>query len=501
MKIISAEQTRALDAHTIDQEPIASIDLMERASATFVNWFVDKFGEPVTPVIIFCGPGNNGGDGLAIARMLHHKGYEVEVVLCQISKNTSDDYQINLGRLPKKDTILIATLEQEAAFPNLPERAIIIDAIFGSGLNRPVEGYWGGLLQYLSQTAQGPKISVDIPSGMFADQPTTGISFQADYTFSFELPKLGFFFAENFHRVGQWQARSIGLDPEFIKDLPSEYFFLDGALAKSLWRPRSKFAHKGHFGHALLICGSYGKIGAAVLATKACLRSGVGLLTTHIPQCGYDIMQTTVPEAMVSVDLGTHYFSSVPDLESYRSIGIGSGLDKQPESRTALRQVLEKKEEELVIDADALNIISKEKWQRLIPPNSILTPHPKEFERLFGPSSNSFERMKLAQQKAQELQVYIILKGAHTLIVCPDGLAFFNSTGNPGMATAGSGDVLTGIVTSLAAQGYSPKEAALLGVYLHGRAGDLAAAEKGTEALIAGDLVDYLGAAFKSLMK
>jgi hydroxyethylthiazole kinase-like uncharacterized protein yjeF len=499
MKIITAEQTRQLDAYTIKHEPIPSIDLMERAASTFAKWFIEKYQEAVIPVVIFCGPGNNGGDGLAIARMLHHKGYEVKVVLCQISKNTSEDYNINLERLPKKDTILVELLEKGDDLPSLPGSAIIIDALFGSGLNRPVEGYWGKLLQHLNEAEGCTRISVDIPSGMFADQPTEGISFEAHLTFSFELPKLGFFFPENFHRVGQWEARSIGLDQGFIGELTTEQYYLDEAMAKKIWRPRNKFDHKGHFGHALLICGSYGKMGAAVLAARACLRSGAGLLTVHIPQCGYTTMQSSLPEAMASVDLGTHYFSSVPDLSPYKAIGIGSGLDKQSESRTALRQVLEKTEIPLVLDADALNIIAEENWQTLIPGHSILTPHPKEFERLFGPSAHSFERLELAKQKAKQLQLYIILKGAHSLIVCPDGRVYFNSTGNPGMATAGSGDVLTGMVTSFMAQGYSPQDAALFGVYLHGLAGDLAAKEIGLEAMIAGDLVAHIGEGYKRL--
>ncbi len=496
MKIITAQQTHELDAYTIKKDDIPSIELMERASKTFVKWFEKQFPDLLMPVFICCGPGNNGGDGLAIARLLHHKGYIVELILFHITDNTSEDYNINLERLPKRDTIAVQTLEKDADFPRIPEGSIVIDAIFGSGLNRPVEGYWEDCLQQLNQLKEVIRVSVDIPSGMFADKHTEGTSFQADYTFSFELPKQGFFFPENFHRVGRWVARSIGLNKDFLEQLPSTSYYVDQAMAQSLLKHRSKFDHKGHYGHALLICGSYGKVGAAVLSGRGCLRSGVGLLSIHAPQCAYNILQTSIPEAMISVDFGTHYFSSLPDLKPYKGIGVGSGLDKQSESRTALRQLLDKTTLPLVIDADALNIIAEEKWHELIPPNSILTPHPKEFERLFGPSNDGFERMELARQQAEKYQIYIILKGAHTMVASPDGNCYFNATGNPGMATGGSGDVLTGVITSLFAQGYDPQTAAILGVFLHGRAGDLAAREIGEEALIAGDIVDYLGRAF-----
>jgi len=499
MKIITAQQTHELDAYTIEKEPIPSIDLMERASYKFVRWFVTKFKDLLRPVVIFCGPGNNGGDGLAIARLLHHKGYIVEVVICKISDNTSEDFDINLGRLPQKDTVMVRYLEKGEEFPGFPPQGIIIDAIFGSGLNRPVEGYWAGLLEHLNGMEEVERVAVDIPSGMFADQLTESVSFRAHFTFSFELPKLGFFFPENFQRVGHWEVRSIGLSQEYLQQLSSPNEYVDEQMAKSLLRRRGKFDHKGHYGHALLICGSYGKVGAAVLASRACLRSGAGLLSIHAPQCAYTILQTTIPEAMVSVDLGTHFFSQAPELDKYKGIGIGSGLDKEQESRTALAQLLEKTEKPLVIDADALNIIAEEKRHEDIPKNSILTPHPKEFERLFGPSKNGFERMELARKKAKEHQLHIVLKGAHTMTACPDGTCYFNGSGNPGMATGGSGDVLTGVITSLVAQGYAPKSAAIFGVYLHGRAGDLAVEGIGEEALIAGDIVDFLGKAFLSM--
>lgn len=499
MKVLSADQIRALDKYTIKHEPIASIDLMERASKTFVQWFTGKFTSLQKPVFIFCGPGNNGGDGLAIARLLHFQSYEIKVFLCKISDQLSADNQENLKWLPRFESITVEELPEGAPMPGLPDDCLVIDAIFGSGLNRSVEGYWAKLLEWLNKQ-KVTRIAVDIPSGMFADNMTEGTSLSAHYTFSFELPKLAFFFPENQDRLGHWLVQSIGLHPEKIRQSDTNHYYLTSEMAKGLIRYRPKYGHKGTFGHALLIMGSYGKMGAAILATTACLRSGVGLASVHIPKCGYEIMQISVPEAMASVDIHKYYVSDIPVLKHYDAIAIGCGLDQKESSIQAIQVLLGKAKKPLIIDADAINILGQHpEWHKYIPRGSILTPHPKEFERMFGSSDHQLQRLELQRKKAKELQVVIVLKGAHTSIVTPDGDCFFNSTGNPGMGTGGSGDVLTGIITGLLAQGYSSEEAAILGVYVHGLAGDLAAEELEHESLIARDLVDYLGKAFKHL--
>lgn len=496
MKILSASQTRALDAYTIEHEPITSIDLMERASLTFVNWFVKQFPSTEKTVYIFCGIGNNGGDGLAVARLLQQRFYTVEIYCCAISEKLAPDFETNLSRLPKRADIPIYNIQAEDDFPRLQEQGIIIDAIFGSGLNRAVEGYWAKLILWLNQQSL-TKVAIDIPSGLFADQHTAGTSIQADYTFSFELPKLAFFFPENQNRLGSWHFQSIGLNQDFIQQTESTYFYVNHNLAKSLLRKRQKFDHKGTFGHALLIMGSYGKVGASILAAKACLRTGAGLVSVHAPKCAYEILQISIPEAMVSLDEEQFVFSKSPNLEAYSTLGIGCGLGQDNKSASALKQTLSNWKKPMLLDADALNLLSQNKdWYTLLPENSILTPHPKEFERLFGSSSNHFERFALQQKMAQTLKCIIILKGANTCIALPDGTCYFNTTGNPGMATAGSGDVLSGIIVALLAQAYLPFEAAILGVYLHGLAGDLAAEELGQASLIAGDLVKYLSTAF-----
>ena len=498
MKILSASQIRELDQFTIQQEPIKSIDLMERAAQTFVQWFVGLFPDTDRPIHIYCGPGNNGGDGFAIARMLYQRFYPVEVFLCQISPHLSRDCAENLERLPRDQAIPMTRISKDKVFPLDDQKAILIDALFGSGLNRSLEGYWAELIEQLN-TAYPTRVAIDLPSGVFADQSTTGVSIRAHYTFSFELPKFAFLFPENNHRVGSWAFRSIGLATAFIEKCACNNFYMTLDFIRQLYRSRGKYDHKGTFGHALLIVGKYGSMGAGILASHAALRSGVGLLTIHVPKSAVEILQISIPEAMVNVDPHPHFFTNVPELDKYASIGIGCGLGTQMESRKALVDLLKKTKQPMVLDADALNIIALEKCHHLIPANSILTPHPKEFERLFGSSKNDFDRNDLQRKMASKHQCYLILKGAHTCIADPEGNCYFNSTGNPGMATAGSGDVLTGILTALLAQGYAPHAAVLLGVFLHGKAGDFAAEQQSQEAMIASDIIQQLGAAFKQI--
>jgi len=501
MKIFSADQIRKLDAYTIQHEPISSIDLMERAAMAFCQWFVQQFPDRNKEIHIFCGPGNNGGDGLAIARMLGKDFYEVKTYLLRLSPNLSPDAAENLRRLNHfEGNNKTVELTENDAFPEVPNNSIVIDAIFGSGLNKPLSPYLAGHISDLNQHP-ATKIAVDIPSGMFADQHTEGISFHADWTFSFEFPKRAFFYAENQHRVGNWVYESIGLHPDFIENEPTPYFLMDEKRTKQLIRQRHRHDHKGSFGHALLVAGSYGKIGAAVLAARACYRSGAGLVTVHAPKCGYEILQIAIPEAMVSVDGHQYAVTSFQEeLSRYKAIGVGCGIGTNDMTAHALADLLGRTTVPVVLDADALNLLAGHPdFFKILPKNSILTPHPREFERMFGPSANDFERNDLQMKKAQELGVFLILKGANSSIATPDGQCFFNNTGNPGMATGGSGDVLTGILTGLLAQGYSPLEACQLGVYLHGLAGDLAMNDLQQEALLAGDITSHLGRAFKKL--
>lgn len=499
MKILSARQIRQADHYTIEHEPVASIDLMERASVAFTNWFALKFPLPQPSVHVLCGKGNNGGDGLAIARLLSERGYSVNVYIIEAFERSTPDFKTNLQRLSTLAHVPVRSVQTADDLPVFGAEELLIDAIVGSGLQAPLQGVLKGLVEYINECGNRV-IAVDLPTGLNGDGPTEGVCIYAQYTFSFETPRLAFFFAENYHRVGEFAYASIGLDANFIQNQSTPYHYIDQSLITSFLKKREKFAHKGVFGHALLIAGSYGKMGAAILATKACLRVGVGLATVHIPTCGYDVMQTAVPEAMVSLDEDPYIFTRVYDLYKYSVLAIGCGLSTKNKTRNALCYVLKNIETPTILDADALNILAQSPdWLEYIPPGSILTPHAKEFERLFGKIERDFERNEVQRQKSQELGVYIILKGANTCITTPQGECYFNSTGNPGMGTAGSGDVLTGILAGLLAQGYTELQSCLLGVFLHGLAGDLAAQALSQEALMAGDILDYMGKAFLAL--
>lgn len=498
IKLFNAAQIRQWDAYTIRQEPVASIDLMERASAVFTDWFVAQFPLKNT-VLAFCGPGNNGGDGLAVARMLAERRYSVRVFCCQEDTNRSEDNLVNLDRLRQFPAVPIQFIYPGDPLPDIDRQTILLDALFGSGLNRPLSGFWAQLIEHLNRSG-APIAAVDIPSGLFPDAPSEGKRIRATFTLSFERPKLAFLMAENQEETGIWLYKSIGLSKAFESITPSSNYLTLRENVKKILRRRKKHDHKGIFGHTLLVTGSYGKMGAAVLCAGGALRSGVGLVTVHIPGCGYPILQGAVPEAMVVADRNPNLVSNVEFTEVYKSVAWGPGLGTGEATMEALQQFIRTATCPLVLDADALNILAQHpEWLDMLPEGTILTPHPKEFERLFGETKNSFERHELQREQAWKRKLLIVLKGAFTCIATPQGECHFNSTGNPGMATGGSGDVLTGILAGLLAQGYPPVEASLLGVYLHGLAGDLAAEDLGQEALTAGDIGRYLGKAFRVL--
>jgi len=496
LKVLTAKQTKSLDAYTIANEPIASIDLMERACRSFVTWFAEKF-DSTKRIGIVCGTGNNGGDGLGIARVLYDRNYLVKVWIVRGTVTESEDFKTNFNRLPSK--IPAYEIRSESDRGLFGDCDILIDALFGTGLSRPLEGIYAQVISCINQS-HATRIAIDLPSGLMADSRSTGAIVNAHYTVSFQLPKLAFFLPENGNAVGEWTTTNIGLSKEFIAEIESSHFLLERSDILKIKKTRSRFSHKGTYGKALLIAGSYGKMGAAVLASKAAMRSGLGLLTTHIPSCGYEILQTTVPEVMVSIDTGDKTFSLVPSVEGYDSIGVGPGIGMAAETCKAFASLLSTYSRPLVIDADGLNILAgNREFIHLIPVGSILTPHPKEFERLAGNSKDDFERLEKLKKFAVQTKSVIILKGAFTAIASPQGQVYFNPTGNPGMATGGSGDVLTGLLTGLLAQHYTPLEAAQLGVYLHGLAGDLAARVNGFESMIASDLIAFTSNAFIEL--
>ena len=504
-KLFTAEQIRKADVYTVENEPIASIDLMERAAVRLKEWITGRFG-PADSFKLFIGPGNNGGDGLALTRLLISEGFRnVTVYLAETSKQRSQDSGINYQRLLDLAPEAIFTLNSSNDFPVLDKNDIAIDALFGSGLSKLLEGLTADLVRHLNASDHNCTIAVDIPSGLFADSnemnfPDTII--RADYTLTFQFPKLSFFFPENSEFIGEWHVMDIGLHRGFTETEFTPYNSITLEDARERIRERKKFSHKGNYGHALLIAGSYGMMGAAVLSVRAAVRAGTGLVTTHVPRIGVDVIHQSVPESLVSVDSSETQFSHYPDLTNFSAVGIGPGLGKDPRTKEGLIELLQEVRVSLVIDADGLNLLSSIKnWKQKLPVQTILTPHPKEFERLFGVYKNSFSRLQAQLDFSRNLKCVIVLKGAHTCITTPDGNAWFNTTGNPGMAKGGSGDVLTGLILGLLAQGYSITDASVLGVFLHGMAGDMSADESGEYGLIPSDIIQNIGKAFNVLEK
>ena len=493
VKILNTFQIKEWDSFTIKNEPISSIVLMERACQAFVHWFQEKFDSDKA-VGVFCGTGNNGGDGLGIARLLSIQGYLVSVWIIKGGAPESQDFITNRNRLPEKIKCLEISNKPEAEI--FSECSILIDGIFGSGLSRSLTGTYADVVQVINN-GKAKIVAIDIPSGLFADNHSNGLTIQADYTITFQAPKLAFLLPENEDRVGQWQIVDIGLSKHFLKEVNAYNYLIDKKFIKQIFPTRKKFAHKGDFGKALLIAGSLGKMGACVLAAKAAVKSGVGLLTTHVPKCGYEIIQISVPEAMASVDPNDNYFSTYSNVEEFTAIGVGPGIGQNKVTSDALKKLLSEISVPMVIDADAINIIASDSsLQHLLPANSILTPHLGELKRLLGNWDNDFDRLEKAKTFSSQTKSILVIKGAYTAIVSPDGRVFFNPTGNQGMAKGGSGDVLTGMLTALLAQKINPLDAAIIGVFIHGFAGDLAAKKAGYTSLTATNIINALPRAF-----
>ena len=501
MKLFTTKQIAEIDRYTIENEPITDIDLIERAAR---QMYYQLSAELLTshPMSFFAGPGNNGGDALALARMFANDGVDCSVYLLDTGKPLCGSPAINWQRLKTQAIANLLIIKSPEDFPVLKPDDVIIDGLFGSGLSGPLNGMPAALVNHINKS--GCRIySIDIPSGLMGEDNTEnppGNIIMATTTLTLQFPKLSLLFPENEEFTGNVEVVDIGLHPGGIEQTDTTWFMTERKDIRKLIPPRSKFAHKGTYGHALLMAGSKGKMGAAVLASQACMRSGVGLLTVHVPVNGYSIMQTSVPEAMCSVDPNNDILSILPELGKFSAIGIGPGLGTCSETKEAFKQLLQNIKVPLVADADALNIISEDRGMlNMLPAKTILTPHPGEFKRLFGGSSNSWQRLQTMRETAQRLNIIIVLKGAYTAIALPSGKVYFNPTGNPGMATGGSGDVLTGTILSFLAQGLSPEDATIAGVYLHGLAGDLAARKISRPALIASDIPKFIGKAFRKI--
>lgn len=487
MKILTGKTIQEADRYTIEHEPISSLDLMERASETLAQWIANHIAQE-SVLLLVVGKGNNGGDGLAVARMLHGAGFDCRVALIFEPEQLSEQCRQNLERLPAEIPV-----SQGLDFDIDPE-VVIVDALLGTGVRGEVRGVAAEVIERINESGCRV-VSIDIPSGMLTEYGNTAdrIMVHASVTLTLEFPKLALLLLEAGEAVGQLEILPIGLSETFIEQVASPYVYVDEEQVRNiiLSRPR--------FGHALLICGSEGMVGAAVLATGGALRSGCGLVTVHLPREERIAVQANYPAALVSCDPGA-WFTQLPvQIERYTAIGIGPGLGRHTESVEGLRAVLQCGKP-LILDADALNLLAEHPdLLAQVPAGSILTPHLGELSRLIGDWTSDQQRNEKVQELARRLTSIVVVKGAHTMICTPEGTCYFNSTGNAGMAKGGSGDVLTGLITGLRARGYNALEAAILGVYLHGVAGDKAADYYSQEGMNAGDLADFIGEGYREL--
>lgn len=491
MYILSPQQTQKADIATIKNKGITSVDLMETAAKSCFQWLHNKLQGENIQIHVFCGIGNNGGDGLVIARHLHKHNYRVNCYIVNFSDKQTEEFLVNYHRLTEIGLKPI-DINNENDFPEIDVNDIVVDAIFGNGLSRNPEGFTKKLIQYLNDKKVFT-LAIDIPSGLFADKSVTDKAavLKASHTLTFQTPKMAFLLPENKDFVNTWEVIDIGLDQNYMESLHPKTHYITKTDIIPLYKTRNKWDHKGTYGHSLIIGGSYGKMGAVVLASKAALKIGSGLVSAYIPKCGYSILQISVPEVIVEVDTDsvlTYFnFKTNPTV-----IGIGPGMGTAEKTAQGFENFIKENKLPLVIDADGINLLSKNQLLlNYLPKKTILTPHPKELERLIGTWENDYEKLKKVTEFSKKHAVIVVIKGAHTVVIQDDRM-YFNSTGNPALATAGSGDVLTGIITGLIAQGYEPINAAIFGVYLHGKTADIAFPKTGYETFTATTIFDYL---------
>ncbi|MHA7057269.1 NAD(P)H-hydrate dehydratase [Aquimarina sp. M1] len=502
MKIFSADQMRQADEITIQSQKITSLDLMERAATQIFNVLHQRLQGAPIPIHVFCGIGNNGGDGLVISRLLVEHGYHVKTYIVNFSDKRSEDFLSNYDRLKAIVSEWPIQLKSEEDLPEIKQQDMVIDAIFGIGLNRPLLPWVIKLIKHIN-ASRCFTLSIDIPSGLYghkAPDDPKGVMY-ATTTVTFQLPKLLFFLPETGQYSQDLEVIDIGLNRDFITQTRGQAELVAKNEVLSLYKPRYKYAHKGTYGHSLLIGGSYGKVGSVVLATKSALRTGAGLATAYVPECGYEIMQTSVPEAMVITDVENNYISKITFELNPSVIGVGIGLGTRDKTIDAFGEFLKGNKTKLVIDADGINILSKKPdLLQYLPEQTVLTPHPGELKRLVGDWKDDFDKIEKTQEFSKKNDCIVVIKGANSLVIYQEEI-YVNTSGNPGMATAGSGDVLTGIITGLISQGYDPLRASIFGVYLHGSAGDLAIQETGYQGLLASDLISYIGKSYLELFK
>ena len=497
LKILSGHDIKNLDRYTIEKQNITSLKLMDRAVNVFLNWYTSNYSSKES-INIFCGVGNNGGDGLQAACILKEKGYKVEIYIVGDSKRFTKECLYHLKNAKNKKIKIVSITNESQS--QISKSDIIIDAIFGSGLSRKLDTLTSKLVDYIN-SSKSKIISIDIPTGIPANSYIKSNFIRSDVTLTFQLPKLSFYMPEYSNYLGKIIVLDIGLEKTFIENAYGIAFFIEERDIKNKILSRPNNSHKGNFGHGLIIAGSRGMMGACVLALRAALKSGMGLLTSYTAKKGEIIVQTSVPEAMIIIDNEMDAISSFPPLDPYSVVGIGPGIGTSKITTNMLEDFFKNVNVPVVIDADAINIIASNKEiLNFVPENSVLTPHPKEFKRLVGDYVDSFKRIELQKELSKKYKVNILVKGAYSTMTNSSGELFINSTGNPGMATGGSGDVLTGIITGLIGRGYSPFDAMIIGVFIHGYAGDISKGELGEESLMASDLIDNLPKSFKKII-
>lgn len=514
MKLVTAAQMQSLDRRTITEAHVPSSVLMERAGEGVVTHLEQQYG-PVRgkTIAIFCGKGNNGGDGLVVARLLHRRHALVHVFLlappADLSRDAAGMYRRFVRTAARTAVKPFHSADQ--ARPLVASCDFVIDALLGTGISSAVTGHYRDAIDLINDVHR-PVIAVDIPSGIHADSGAVlGRAVRASMTVTFGLPKLGLMVGPGIDHAGIVQIVDIGIPPAYIEAIDSRIVLLTRKAVIATLPPRQPSSHKGTFGHAGIIAGSVGKTGAAALAAKAALRVGAGLVTVATPNSINDVLEAKLLEAMTvpmpETKARTLARSSldrvVTFMQARTAVAIGPGLSTHPETVELIQSLMKHLERPTVLDADALNALTGRTallTECKTPP--IITPHPGEMARLeVGATTQSVnaDRIGTAQRFSRERGVFVVLKGARTVLARPDGLVAVCPTGNPGMATAGTGDVLTGMVVGFLAQGLSPWDASCTAAYVHGYAGDLASRQLGQAGMLASDLIAQIPYALQQL--
>lgn len=503
MKIFDNDTIRAIDKATIEHENVSAIDLVERAAEAIACEIISRW-RPNKPITIFAGFGNNGADALAVARLLIEQGYSPVIYLFNIGGNMlGNECRICRDRLRDLNYANFYEVIDHFALPALSPNHVVIDGLFGSGLNRPIYGGFVTLIQFINDSG-ATVVSIDVPSGLLGDWNVNPINrniIHADLTLAIQFPRLAFFLKDNSGLVGEWKVLNIDLSSEAINNSQSNFYLVEKSDIRCSIKRRNSFASKADCGSALIIAGSYGMMGAAVLSANGAIRSGVGKITVHSPQCGYNVMQVSAPEAMFVADKHELIPTDLTPRHKYDAIAVGPGIGTHEYTIQALELFLKNTKQPIILDADALNCIAlRPSLLNYIPTNSIITPHAGEFDRIFGEHKSDEARLKKALDRAKRYGIIIVLKGRHTAVVRHDGKIFFNTSGNASLATAGSGDVLTGIMAGFLAQGYAPEIASLIAIYVHGIAGEISSETHGIFGVKSGDIANNVGCAIKQIL-